>query len=1443
MSIEEEEQKVRSRYLPDQSTYPSLVTPQEQPLFVQPFQTEGYKPPPDWSDTVEAAFRQYNDIYRLGQYAYDYANPFKKRTTREMGYNPIEEGILDGVPEQFHMSILMHDTREDALIAKGRAMQELEDMETLERSGTGLMVVSTLGATLVSPTTLIPAAQTIKYADPSKGFFMNALKTAQTMGPAIAMQNLAVIGTKETQDLTDWAYQTMFDTAIASIAGGVVGRFVSKKAGKNLDNMQAFFKSTQEDIDIKYLVNEKGEIVKPIAKAKTGVGAQQAEIVQQMLDSGQVEFKNNKIVKGMLSWSSPMIEGVTNRFDIVRRTVSEMFSNPYELAGGKVELIRGPDIYSWAKKWYALQQDILIEENALWQQYIGLSGVAKGARAEIGAWTGKWISKEEFSELIAKARRRGGESEIAEVKHMAQRYDKELYKPLFEELQKRFPTITEHQFSNITEYLNRSYNRQKIAQDPIGFENTITEYLTGKDKRLEAYHAPIQHVQTSIKEIRTAIKNAKAKLKKPVTENKEALTQKLEQVESDLYNLNREQITPIEGATPEDIKANETANKLRIQLVDSLTAERESLLTSLGLRKANLNERIMLASEIRTLEAKLAQNQEELRLLQDELNTNIRDGNVDLDLLEGKPLLNSEEYETVNQLNQPIREAEQEIKQAKLEEAKIGTIKSFEKVKQAGKETASLEEIVNTAAEDFRKLGAKQTLSNIVRTRNELIRQRDTIALDIAINKGQLAPDQLSALRAQHREIQQSLAATRDTYVNVKELLRQKDITIADFEDLIKATKKTSEKVQAGVKKAELTELRTTKEKARERVKAAEKKLEAANQDLFKKIEAGEVPEKLFYRTSKGYKLIDPEVTPKLRQVLGTENIKNAANSIRLNITQMNDEQVLGAIFDDVVSGGSNPMKNRVLLANDELLEPWLNNRMDILSGLYTDQLVKRIYMEDFFKNHGVDRREGMKGIVSKLTTERNVMEADILKIADKTEQVKQLKKLNSDFDKATKLLDNYYKMFMGNYVDRSTLAYKVSDGIKKFAVATLLGNLPILLLPEFFTPFFRMVMNEYINDGLVPAIKRMQYLIGKRIDEAGGAKVGYIRGSYADMGIGVNRYLGGRIQAMAGYGAEYQPKTILGRYLENISTFSQQFSLANYIMDFQEVAVAGASESRLIRTLKRWQLGEELTRHEIDMLDRARLNPTKKIGDRNLGDIMLEQYTRHGKDDGGGFVPNFHMWDNFEAASNFQISVEKMVREVLIKPGPLDVPFAFRDPVVSMFTQFTSYIFAATNNFTVPLLTKPDSQKIFGTLAMLAAGALVDPLRQLSRGDEPDLDPEKLLISALTNSGAFGSPVEGFFKMNAFFDWEPTRWLQSDRMKSKTLTIGPASGLYNMTSSVLSATLNGEMNKKDANRALKLAAGFGYNWWDRSLFDTMLDSTGLPADRKEAKRRKAVGE
>lgn len=1237
--------------LPDKSNIGFSGTAFQDPIEAEPDKPEK---PPIW-DTVGANVRQFSDLYRGIKWLAEGFNPYRDDTVDD-GYDP--GPLAAQVKPEDQPKIWQTTSKLEGEAMLKNILQEYSDQDIRERSGWFANGVTTLGASLISPTWVIPFTQMVKYAQVTKGAAQGAVQMAREVIPAIVMQNAILTGTKETEGLKEWAQDSLLESFVALGFGGALSAYAAKGMSKNIETAKAVFKAIDDEVGIAVQVNSKGAptgklTAYPLESSGGSLSAMKARAqrIQNILDATD-PLKGNPYTKKFFAWAQPIIEGITSPWNVVRDLTDSLFPHNLQVADGEIKAIRDPAAYSLKRQWQAKFESLKLIQNEMWLQLNGLDkGPARNLRGTIGAARGKFISEIEANEMVAKSFRRGANTGNALVDQQAKLWKDEFTNALWNEVSKRIPELTKHEFSNIVDYLTRIYNTSLIQQDPKGFLADVTSYMREVRDKIEVLSGPIESLKTDNNGFRAEIAHYKGLISTAEKSQKKELRAKIKKLQESIKNNNQ---------------------------------------------------------FIRTSEKKIQED--------------IDAGLIDLDMLDEAPKFTKAQLDTIELLNKPIKDLEKQLKQARIEIKKLGTNKAVKDVVDSKK--------------------------------------------------------------------------ARDAMKNKRAQARQKARNI---------------KKQIEEAKEQLSRL--------------------INDPGFDQTLIREVKGKYGYATKV---LRSTENKPSLRYAMSDSEIDIAAKNTKDKILQMNEEQVAGMMFDSLQGGAStNVLKQRTLLWNDARAEKWLINDMNVIMGVYMNQMLKHIQLNDVLKRYGVEFKEGKNGIANLLKREFDEKEAAIL--AKPGDHKKELLELRKSFDKGVNFLDNSFKVFMGNYADRSSTAYRIANNLKQFASATLLGNLPILALTEFFTPLFKFTFGEYFGDGVSNLVGSYRQML----------KSGEVpREAFQDLAIGVNVALGKHIEALSGYGTQYLPKNVMERYVSNLTNMSHSLSMSNYITDFQEVMVAFMSQAKTLRYLEKFKRGETLDKKEIGRLDELRLNPTKEFNIPGMGkmtqaDLILEQVNKHGtRLDEGGWVSNWHLWDDyaFDAREAFKASIEKETRSVITKPNPLDVPFAFRDPVTSLMTQFMSWSFAATSNFAIPVLTKPDSQKFIGIIMTMGAAAMIDPLRQLAKGQEVDLSPEALATSAFVNSGFFTWYLDVIQRANSVLDIPLLRPFQGDRFRRKdpwSAIAGPTAGMAADIASLASGLLNFDITKRDAETAMRYSIPMSMNWMFRRPTDAIIDSMGLSEQRQ----------
>lgn len=724
-----------------------------------------------------------------------------------------------------------------------------------------------------------------------------------------------------------------------------------------------------------------------------------------------------------------------------------------------------------------------------------------------------------------------------------------------------------------------------------------------------------------------------------------------------------------------------------------------------------------------------------------------------------------------------------------------------------------------------KRKGLKAQIEKSRRQLNQLKKQR----LD-DIRSGKITPDMLESKVKITPEQKRAIEALKKPQVKLKQDIKQKE------RELKKLVKK-EERI-----------------KAREELRDLKAKLKAEKQRIDTMFVNGELDENLFYYNRFNQRTLkNPNKLPELRKIQTPEELKASALATRDTIEQLNEEQMFSSIFGQIRGDTPQSLKSRTNLWNDAEAEPWLINDINVLTDVYLHSMSKYLHGHDIFKKYGINIEEGKEGITRVLKGQYDEMRNKILEKPATPERAKELGKLKKALDSNIELLSNFQKAYFGGLIDYTSAPYKWSNAARQFTSSVMLTNMPLLMLTEFITPTFKMGYKEFVHDGLVGTVSKMNKYSEQVRKRLGKDADSYLKGYYTDALIGANRLLGQSLEAKFGYAGQTYQKAWYDRFAGVTSKLTDTLSFASRIMDRQEVAMASMTESRLMRVLEKYNKGEKLLIDEIHFLDEVRVNPDKwakryvdqfyrKVDGKQVGEMIED-----------GYMSNFHLWDDFEAAQSMRIALDRHVRSVITKPGPADVPFIFKDPIGSLFFQFLSWPFAATQNFLLPTLTEFDTQKLIGLVSIMSVASIISPLRQLAKGQEVDTSFEALVSSALSNSGIMGWQYDVLTRALAYMDFKLLRAGDEDtpvnsaikailpeRHSGKGISalIGsPALGTLDMMGSVLSSILSGEYNQRDAQRMIRLLAPWLYTWETQRLFKKALESTGLPETRGEAKR------
>ncbi len=659
--------------------------------------------------------------------------------------------------------------------------------------------------------------------------------------------------------------------------------------------------------------------------------------------------------------------------------------------------------------------------------------------------------------------------------------------------------------------------------------------------------------------------------------------------------------------------------------------------------------------------------------------------------------------------------------------------------------------------------------------------------------------------------------------------------------DLVAAGKKVRAGTKEGAIKAKTTKAKSknveTLQKTQENLEIQQKKLDEMRielnrmkSELNQRALDGEIKSSFFkVHPETGYvNWLNPDEAPKLRKVYEDDNARMMAaldyRDVILNRTpEQLGQQILGTL-----SGGNleNPLSKRSLMIPDITLQNggFLSNDLTKNVAIYDSILGKKAAFKEVFSDFGSE--DGIEGITKALKDE---LERKDLELAKKPEQerIKGRQKLTKTFDKNIEDIRAAYANAMGNS-NRSNKTRKISKAIRDFSVATRLGAVPLTMITDLAAIFVNHSFMDVMKGGMIPFIKTANGLI----KSAEGAAY---RENAAHLGI-ATEHLGSAMSDRFWNNSTQTSVTGTGKIataLENIAHLSGNLFGTNYVDNMLQRLAGNVTQSKIMSYMFKFKEGT-LSKKELTNLLQLGIDPNQ------WAERFIGQFKQHGgeKTKVGGYYSNYYDWHDSESVVKMGDAIRNGVRQSILKKGIGDAPFWTNDPVWGMVTHLKGWLFAAFNRYTVPTMQRIDSEKALGMGLMLLMGAMVDPLRKWSRGEEYDFsDPKKFAWDTLSNSGVMGIMTDFLQDANVLTHGEFLGNMQNDKYRDRTflgVLGGPLGGTADDILNVFTSFASGKINQQDMNRFVRLIP-FTQAWYLRYLSNKLVEQFDLPENRNQA--------
>lgn len=636
-------------------------------------------------------------------------------------------------------------------------------------------------------------------------------------------------------------------------------------------------------------------------------------------------------------------------------------------------------------------------------------------------------------------------------------------------------------------------------------------------------------------------------------------------------------------------------------------------------------------------------------------------------------------------------------------------------------------------------------------------------------------------------------------------------------------------------------------------IEAEKANLKRVREELNEKFATGKIDSKLGFRVlqngeEKFFLKKRKRGSRKLRGILDEAELRNSAANTYDTIMGLNDEQLGQALFDNLKSGGGeNIFMARALMIPDKDLAGANFLVRDIRKNVsaYVTRTSRAIEMQKYLLSNGMKNGADHKSYLAHSISEdygamRRSLDYEYNQKLTATTDPKLQAKLRENFESQSakltseqkadiSLVKNVYDRLMGTADVKYGKSVRLARFFKNWAYSTQLGALFLMCLQDSIMPAFRIGFKNHVQHGIAPFFANT--LSGRRTKDGTKANIALRRSAY-DLALGVETFNSLNMQRLD-MGLDYGiPTTWMESVVEKGANAMGVLNMSNQWTDGANFIMATSSQSSLIRVLERAKTGKKIAKADLRRLQILGIDPSA------YGDRILKEFAKHGEKLSGGYLPNWHLWNDKEAKQIFKKAVKQEVNSIIFSGSNIaSYPVGLEPGGWSgALLMYMGWSFQATSNYLVPLLQEFDSRKIGGVLLAMSVASLVSPLRQIARGEQPELEAGELFKGAVLDSGLLGIYGDFFNKANAIGNIFPS--LRVDRFADKgagDMVGGSIGAQIDNLLKVTGMIANQEWNQADMRRVVKLVPLLNLIYL-RYGTEKVIENLGLPKGRAAAR-------
>lgn len=522
----------------------------------------------------------------------------------------------------------------------------------------------------------------------------------------------------------------------------------------------------------------------------------------------------------------------------------------------------------------------------------------------------------------------------------------------------------------------------------------------------------------------------------------------------------------------------------------------------------------------------------------------------------------------------------------------------------------------------------------------------------------------------------------------------------------------------------------------------------------------------------------------------------------------MNDyiEDVVTSVFNNLTGRGKGdvpewlvpvkrgPLKERTFNIQDELVEDFLENDMELILRRYSRTMAAEVELTEKFGR--ADMKDQLEEIAN-----------DYAELRKKAKTPKEREKLAADEARDVKNLAAFRDMIRGTYraAEEGSEWSKITRAALTWNYLRLLGGVTLASLTDAARLVgvhgVRATMREAVP-GLVKGIKAAQ------VNRADAKALGAV----------TERVLQSRLASLADLQDPYRYGSKFERYLSNASNVFTKATGLGWWNDTMKTMASVMTQNRMMR--------DALNYAGADAREKAYL---AYLGiDEDMAARIAKQFRKHGIEEDGIYGANVGDWDDEFAARAWSAALNKDVDRTIITKGVADTPLWMKTNWGKLIMQFKSFGMASHQRVLIAGLQERPHRLAEQMVLATAIGMMISYLKYAERGDMDEADrlvsnPGLWVANGLDRTGilsmAFeisntaeklGSPV-GIMKGAQAMAGDEDRGGSASRYASRNklgAVLGPSAGLFEDLALIAQQLGEGDLKKSGANAMIRQLPG-----------------------------------